>query len=76
MLSHIISANEQEQYWRIPGSLPAKSLRTKAAFLERVLSNNFSLDGLDLRHLGCTETRKPEKKKKVKRGPNKWLPMR
>ena len=77
-----ISGSEQEQYWRIPARLSAESLKTKAAFLEKALEGNFEVGDLNVAYLGGRPTSaskpasKKSKKKKEKRGPNKWMPMK
>jgi len=77
-----ISGSEQEQYWRIPARLSAASLKTKAAFLEKALEGNFEVGDLNVNYLGGRPTLstksalKKSKKKKEKRGPNKWMPMK
>jgi len=104
-------ANQQEQYWRIPSSLSATSLRAKEQALEKCLEiyrqttapkdpataadsaesgdlmDKFDIGQDDADTMACVvgaEKLPPtsaisggaRKKKKEKRGPNKWMPMR
>ncbi len=65
--------NDQERYWRIPSTLTAESLSVKASFLRSLLKeDNVQWEEWDVQKL----TGKSAPKKKEKRGPNKWMPMR
>jgi len=82
----LCAPSQGEQFWRIPGDMSVDQLKARANVLAAVgrgdgVAN--ALLGVDnsllvvIRGLGAVvENRKVEKKKKKKRGPNKWMPFR
>merc|ERR1719318_1915046 len=82
----LCAPSQGEQFWRIPGDMSVDQLKARATVLAAVgrgdgVAN--AMLGVEsnllivVRGLGAVvENRKVEKKKKKKRGPNKWMPFR
>ena len=76
-VTKLSAPNDQEQYWRIPASLSAKALAEKCTFIQKII--DMEIDDINLEAIMGKSGKKnmsSQPKKKEKRGPNKWMPMR
>merc|ERR1711971_430669 len=75
-VTKLSAPNDQEQYWRIPATLSAKALAEKCTFIQNI--TDMEIDDINLEAILGKSGKKTfsKTKKKEKRGPNKWMPMR
>ena len=75
-VTKLSAPNDQEQYWRIPATLSAKALAEKCTFIQNII--DMEIDDINLEAILGKSGKKTfsKTKKKEKRGPNKWMPMR
>ena len=71
--------NDQERFWRIPATITVSSLAEKSALLQKIMDPgeiNYETFNVTLITGKAVATKEKKKKKREKRGPNKWMPMR
>merc|ERR1740129_362736 len=75
-VTKLSAPNDQEQYWRIPATLSANALAEKCTFIQKII--DMEIDDINLEAILGKSGKKTfsKTKKKEKRGPNKWMPMR
>ena len=75
-VTKLSAPNDQEQYWRIPATLSAKALAEKCTFIQNII--DMEIDDINLEAILGKSGKKTfsKTKKKEKRGPNKWMPVR
>ena len=75
-VTKLSAPNDQEQYWRIPATLSANALAEKCTFIQNII--DMEIDDINLEAILGKSGKKTfsKTKKKEKRGPNKWMPMR
>ena len=81
-VTKLSAPNDQEQYWRIPATLSAKALAEKCILIQNIIDmeiddiNFESILGKSGKKKSYDNNMSSKTKKKEKRGPNKWMPMR
>ena len=81
-VTKLSAPNDQEQYWRIPATLSAKALAEKCTFIQNIIDmeiddiNFESILGKSGKTKSYDKNMSSKPKKKEKRGPNKWMPIR